>query len=119
VLASGSGPGGWRRSKKGLRLPGCPQSVLYGQGKSYLQSQHLRVKPLPVRTLAGKIAFLRQTVAGLKQGMIRDQVLNLVLACGYLAKILGNARVARYMGQHHAEMFRELETISETSSLEN
>ena len=33
-----------------------------------------------------------------------NQVLNLVLARGYLAKLLRNARVARYLGQHHADM---------------
>jgi hypothetical protein len=47
------------------------------------------------------------------------QVLNLVLACGYLGKLLGNARVVRYLGQRHAEIFSELKTISEASSLEN
>jgi hypothetical protein len=46
------------------------------------------------------------------------QVLNLVLACGYLAKIFGNVRVARYLAQHHSEVFRELQAISETSSLD-
>jgi hypothetical protein len=48
-----------------------------------------------------------------------NQVLNLVLACGYLAKLLGNARVARYLGQHHADIFRELQSLSESSSLES
>ena len=47
-----------------------------------------------------------------------NQVLNLVLACGYLAKLLGNTRVARYLGQHHADIFRELQSLSESSSLE-
>ena len=47
------------------------------------------------------------------------QVLNLVLACGYLSKLFGNARIARYLDQHHAEIFAELKTISEASSLEN
>jgi ParB-like chromosome segregation protein Spo0J len=48
-----------------------------------------------------------------------NQVLNLVLARGYLAKLLGNARVERYLGQHHADIFRELQSVSESSSLEN
>jgi hypothetical protein len=48
-----------------------------------------------------------------------NQVLNLVLARGYLAKLRGNARVARCLGQHHADIFRELQSISERSSLEN
>ncbi len=48
-----------------------------------------------------------------------NQVLNLVLARGYLAKLLGNARVTRYLGQHHADIFRELQSISESSSLDS
>jgi hypothetical protein len=47
------------------------------------------------------------------------QVLNLVLACGYLSKLFTNTRVARYLGQTHADIFSELKTISEASSLEN
>src|SRR5258707_3686040 len=48
-----------------------------------------------------------------------NQVLNLVLARGYLGKLLGNTRIARYLGQRHGDIFRELQTISEGSSLEN
>jgi hypothetical protein len=48
-----------------------------------------------------------------------NQVLNLVLARGYVLKLSKNSRVARYLGQHHADIFRELQTISEGSSLEN
>jgi hypothetical protein len=47
------------------------------------------------------------------------QVLNLVLARGYLVKLFTNSRVARYLGQHHADIFRELQTMSDGSSLEN
>jgi ParB-like chromosome segregation protein Spo0J len=48
-----------------------------------------------------------------------NQVLNLVLARGYVTKLLDNGRVARYLGQHHADIFRELQKICESSSLEN
>lgn len=48
-----------------------------------------------------------------------NQVLNLVLARGYVTKISANARVARYLSQHHADIFRELQAMSESSSLEN
>lgn len=47
------------------------------------------------------------------------EVLNLVLARGYLAKLMGNVRVVRYLNQHYPDIFRELQTISEGSSLEN
>lgn len=48
-----------------------------------------------------------------------NQVLNLVLACGYLTKLFANVRVARYLDQHHGEIFRELQAIAEGSALEN
>jgi hypothetical protein len=41
-----------------------------------------------------------------------NQVLNLVLARGYVTKLFGNTRVTRYLGQHHPDIFRELQTIS-------
>jgi ParB-like chromosome segregation protein Spo0J len=47
-----------------------------------------------------------------------NQVLNLVLARGYLAKLFGNARIVRYLGQHHPDVFHELQTASEAPSLE-
>lgn len=48
-----------------------------------------------------------------------NQVLNLVLARSYLSKLFANSRIARFLGQHHADILRELQTISEGSSLEN
>jgi hypothetical protein len=48
-----------------------------------------------------------------------NQVLNLVLARGYLVKLFNNSHVARYLDQHHGDIFRELRTMSEGSSLEN
>ena len=48
-----------------------------------------------------------------------NQVLNLVLARGYLSKLFVNTRITRYLGQHHADIFRELQTVCEGSSLEN
>jgi hypothetical protein len=48
-----------------------------------------------------------------------NQVLNLVLARGYLAKLFGNARVVRYLGQKHVDIFRELQKITDSSSLES
>jgi RepB plasmid partitioning protein/ParB-like nuclease domain len=48
-----------------------------------------------------------------------DQVLNLVVARGYVLKLLENTRVTRYLGQNHPDIFRELQTMTESSSLEN
>jgi prepilin-type processing-associated H-X9-DG protein len=47
-----------------------------------------------------------------------NEVLNLVLARGYLGKLFGNGRITRYLNQNHADIFRELQSILESSSLE-
>jgi hypothetical protein len=48
-----------------------------------------------------------------------NEVLNLVLARGYLAKLFGNARVVRYLAQNYDDIFRELQAIVEATSLES
>jgi hypothetical protein len=48
-----------------------------------------------------------------------NQVLNLVLARTYLAKLFDNVRVARYLDQHHADIFRELQMVCEGTSLDS
>jgi hypothetical protein len=48
-----------------------------------------------------------------------NQVLSLVLACGYVSKLFENTRVTRYLGQHHPDISRELQTTTQHSSLEN
>jgi hypothetical protein len=46
------------------------------------------------------------------------QVLNLVLARGYISKLFENNRVTRYLSQHHTDICRELQAITESESLE-
>jgi len=48
-----------------------------------------------------------------------NEVLNLVLARGYLGKLFGKVRIARYLNQNHADIFRELQSILDASSLES
>ena len=47
-----------------------------------------------------------------------QDVLNLVLARGYLAKLLENTQVVRYLRQRQPEVLAEFETIVQTVSLE-
>jgi hypothetical protein len=44
-----------------------------------------------------------------------NQVLNLVLARGYVTKLFKNNRVVRYLSQNHSDIFRELQSVSESS----
>jgi hypothetical protein len=48
-----------------------------------------------------------------------NAVLNLVLARGYIAKLFHNQRVTRYLSQNHAEIFHELQRITEAESLDS
>ncbi|MEM6780768.1 MAG: plasmid partitioning protein RepB C-terminal domain-containing protein [Pseudomonadota bacterium] len=44
-------------------------------------------------------------------------VLNLTLAKGYLTKLLGNARVVRYLAQNHAEILSQFQKIADLKSI--
>lgn len=43
--------------------------------------------------------------------------LDLVLANGYLGKLLGNARVVRYLAQHHSDILAEFQKLTETEAV--
>lgn len=47
-----------------------------------------------------------------------NEVLNLVLARGYLNKLFGNARIVRYLNQNHGDIARELQAILDVGSLD-
>ena len=47
-----------------------------------------------------------------------DDVLNLVIASGYLSKLLGNQRVSRYLQKRHPELLSELQTVVAAGSLD-
>lgn len=47
-----------------------------------------------------------------------DDVLNLVIASGYLAKMIGNGEISRYLGQHHPEILDEFRVIVAAASLD-
>ena len=47
-----------------------------------------------------------------------DDVLNLVIASGYLSKVLANRRVSRYLQKRHSELLTELQTVVAAGSLD-
>jgi ParB-like chromosome segregation protein Spo0J len=47
-----------------------------------------------------------------------DDVLHLVIASGYLAKLIGNSETARYLEHHHAEILDEFRAIVAAASLD-
>lgn len=44
-------------------------------------------------------------------------VLNLVLVVGYLRKLMENARISRYLAQHHPEIQSEFQKLVESRGL--
>lgn len=47
-----------------------------------------------------------------------DDVLHLVIASGYLSRLIGNAEIERYLGTHHPEILKEFRAIISASSLD-
>lgn len=45
-----------------------------------------------------------------------EDMLNLVVARGYLSKLVGNAQVTTYLGENHAEMLEQFRTILDATS---
>jgi hypothetical protein len=45
-----------------------------------------------------------------------DDVLNLMIACGYLAKLLRNPAVERYLAKRDADLVEQLRTIISATS---
>lgn len=77
-------------------------------------------KPRPIKGLPDEqIALMQREQANLEREFrIVEQSygtdhLDLVLANGYLGKLLGNPRVVRYMAQHHQEILLEFQKLVE------
>lgn len=47
-----------------------------------------------------------------------DDMLHLVVASGYLSRLIGNKAIARYLGQHHSELLEEFRAIIAAASLD-
>jgi hypothetical protein len=48
-----------------------------------------------------------------------EDVLHLVIASGYVAKIIANRKIERYLDQNHPEILEELKAIVAVASLES
>jgi ParB-like chromosome segregation protein Spo0J len=75
-------------------------------------------KPKTVKGLTGEqIALMKREQANLEREFrVAEQSygtdhLDLVLANGYLGKLIGNPRVVRYLGQHHQEILLEFQKL--------
>lgn len=87
------------------------------------------VKPERAKKIAGltpeQMARMEREMETLQQDFksieasYGDDVLHLVIASGYLGKLIGNANVERYLATHHAEVLTEFRTIIAAGSLDH
>ncbi len=47
-----------------------------------------------------------------------EDVLNLVLARGYVAKLIQNEQVTRYLSRHHSDLLEEFATLVRATSMD-
>ena len=97
------------------------KSLLAATPQSQLDEAH---KPKTVKGLTeDQMALMERESANLEREFkLAEQSygsdhLNLVLAKGYLCKLLGNARVLRYLAQHHQEILTEFQKIADLETI--
>jgi RepB plasmid partitioning protein/ParB/Sulfiredoxin domain len=100
---------------------GYARSLLAATPQSQLVEPH---KPKRVRGLTDdQMALMEKESASLEREFkVVEQSygadhLDLVLTKGYLAKILANARIVRYLAQNHQELLTELQRITDMKTL--
>src|SRR6202040_3304828 len=81
-------------------------------------------RPKQVRGLTPEqMARMEREIEGLQrefktvEASYGDSVLNLVVTSGYLAKLVGNPRMCRYLERHHPEILTEFKAIVAAASL--
>ncbi len=73
---------------------------------------------------AEQMTRMEREMAGLQEDVkavearYGDDMLHLVIAAGYLAKLVGNRNIRRYLGQHHPEILEEFTAIIASASLD-
>lgn len=65
-----------------------------------------------VATMQRESENLDRQLRAVEQSYSADQ-LDLMLAAGYVNRLLGNARVVRYLAQHHADILAEFQKLSD------
>jgi len=82
-------------------------------------------RPKQIRGLTSEqMARMEREMEGLQrefkgiEASYGESVLNLVVASGYLGKLVGNARMCRYLERHHPEILAEFRAIIAAASLD-
>lgn len=93
-------------------LAGTPQSQLAEGAKS----KRLKgITPEAMARMERELGRLQEAITSIQDSYGKDH-LHLTVIKGYLARLLGNARVARYLMQHRLEFMAEFQAIAEMTS---
>ena len=93
-------------------LAGTPQAQLVGSSKPKLLK---RVTPEAMARMEGELARLQESFTSIQDSYGQDH-LKLTVIKGYVAKLLGNARIVRYFMQNRPDFMAEFQTIAELTS---
>jgi hypothetical protein len=95
-------------------LAATPSELLVGEVKTRklrgVTSEQMAKMEREMGNIQGQYKLIEQTYG--------QDVLNLVLAKGYLVKLLDNAAVTRYLRQNQADVLAEFENVVQTVSLD-
>lgn len=93
-------------------LAGTPQAQLVEGAKP---KRIKGITPEAMARMEGELARLQESITSIQETYGQDH-LHLTVIKGYLAKLLGNARVVRYLMQHRPEFLPEFQAIAEMTS---
>ncbi|MBR1129499.1 plasmid partitioning protein RepB C-terminal domain-containing protein [Bradyrhizobium iriomotense] len=93
-------------------LAGTPQAQLVNS------STPKRIKGMTAEALSrmeSELSRLQQAITSIQDTYGQDH-LHLTVLRGYLAKLVGNTKIAKYLERHHPEFFSEFKSIVETTA---
>ena len=93
-------------------LAGTPQSQLVDGSKPKLLK---RLTPEAMARMEGELARLQESFTSIQDSYGQDH-LQLTVIKGYVAKLLGNARIVRYLMQNRPDFMAEFQTIAEMTT---
>lgn len=93
-------------------LAGTPQSQLVEGTKPKLMKG---ITPEAMARMERELSRLQESITSIQDSYGKDH-LHLTVIKGYLAKLLGNSRIVRYLMQHRPEFMAEFQAIAEMSS---
>lgn len=93
-------------------LAGTPQAQLVDGSKPKLLK---RMTPEAMARIEGELARLQESFTSIQDSYGQDH-LQLTVIKGYVAKLLGNARIVRYLMQNRPDFMAEFQTIAEMTS---